>query len=176
MRSEPGYVKPRLLSLESSLSFCTVCGSTAPNSDGQRRLPINLRSRATFPRVAGEQRPCRDAGVCAIEHLADLDENLVREWPTAKLSDLASDREQSKIDADEANTLDRRALPGGPGAELLQEGEKIGHAPMLSDLAVAHAHDVDSLELNFAAGRRHAQEFSPVGPMIGSCTSSRSRH
>jgi hypothetical protein len=35
-------------------SFCTGCGSTAPNSDGQRRLPINLRSRATFPRVAGK--------------------------------------------------------------------------------------------------------------------------
>ncbi len=27
---------------------------------------VNLRSRATFPRVAGEQRPCRDAGVGAI--------------------------------------------------------------------------------------------------------------
>jgi hypothetical protein len=38
---------------------------------------------------------------------------------------------------------------------------------MLSDLAVAHAHDVDSLELNFATRRRRAQEFSPVGPVIG---------
>jgi hypothetical protein len=48
------------------LSFCTGCGSTAPNSNGQRRPPINLRSRTTFPRVAGKQRPCRDAGVGAI--------------------------------------------------------------------------------------------------------------
>ena len=32
----------------------------------QRRPPINLRSRTTFPRVAGKQRPCRDAGVGAI--------------------------------------------------------------------------------------------------------------
>jgi len=63
LRSEQGCVKPRLLSLESLLSFCTGCGSTAPNSDGQRRSPINLLSRATFPRVAGEHRPCRDAGV-----------------------------------------------------------------------------------------------------------------
>ena len=136
----------------------------APDSNGQRRPPITLRSRATFPRVAGKQRPCRDAGVGAIAHLADLDEIPVREWLTAKLSDLASDREQSKIDADEADTLDRRALPGGPGAELLQEGEKIGHAPMLSDLAVAHAHDVDCLELNFAACRWNAQLFSLCVP------------
>jgi hypothetical protein len=69
--------------------------------------------------------------------------------------------------ADEADTLDRRSLPGGPGAELLQEGEKIGHAPMLSDLAVAHAHDVDCLELNFAACRWNAQLFSPMRPVIG---------
>ena len=48
------------------LSFCTGCGSTAPNSNGQRRPPINLRSRTTFPRIAGKQRPCRDAGVGAI--------------------------------------------------------------------------------------------------------------
>ena len=54
------------LSLESLLSFCTVCGSMAPDLDGQRSPPINLRSRATFPRVAGKQRPCRDAGVGAI--------------------------------------------------------------------------------------------------------------
>jgi hypothetical protein len=37
---------------------------------------------------------------------------------------------------------------------------------MLNDLAVAHAHDVDSLELNFAHGRRHAQEVSLVDPVI----------
>ena len=66
LRSEPGCVKPRLPSLENLLSFCTGCGSTAPNSNGQRRPPINLRSRTTFPRVAGKQRPCRDAGVGAI--------------------------------------------------------------------------------------------------------------
>ena len=38
---------------------------------------------------------------------------------------------------------------------------------MLGDLAVAHAHDVDGLELNFAARRRHAEEFSPVRAVIG---------
>ena len=38
---------------------------------------------------------------------------------------------------------------------------------MLGDLAVAHAHDVDGLELDFAAGRRHAKELSPVRPVIG---------
>jgi hypothetical protein len=66
LRSEPGCVKPRLLSLESLPSFCTGCGSTAPNSDGQRRPLINLHSRAIFPRVTGKERPCRDAGVGAI--------------------------------------------------------------------------------------------------------------
>ena len=66
LRSEPGCVKPRLPSLENLLSFRTGCGSTAPNSNGQRRPPINLRSSTTFPRGAGKQRPCRDAGVGAI--------------------------------------------------------------------------------------------------------------
>jgi hypothetical protein len=37
------------------------------------------------------------------EHLADLGEILVRERPAGKLSELASDRERSKIDADEAD-------------------------------------------------------------------------
>ena len=61
----------------------------------------------------------------------------------------------------------RPLLLDGPGAELLQKGEEIGHAPVLGDLAVAHAHDINGLEMNFAARRRHAQEFSPVGPVIG---------
>ena len=61
----------------------------------------------------------------------------------------------------------RVILLGRPGAELLHEREEVGHAPVLSDLAVAYAHDVDGLELNFATRRRHAQEFSPVGPVIG---------
>jgi hypothetical protein len=54
--------------LESLPSFCTGCGSKAPNSSGhQRRLPINLHSRTTeFPPTSGNQRPCRDAGVGAI--------------------------------------------------------------------------------------------------------------
>ena len=43
-----------------------VAVAQKPNSNGQRRPPINLRSRATFPRVAGKRRPCRDAGVGAI--------------------------------------------------------------------------------------------------------------
>ena len=39
-------------------------------------------------------------------------------------------------------------LLGRPGAELLHEREEVGHAPVLGDLAVAHANDVDGLELN----------------------------
>ena len=50
---------------------------------------------------------------------------------------------------------------------IAAEGEEIGHAPVLGDLAVAYAHDIDGLELNFAAGRRHAKEFSSVRPVIG---------
>src|SRR4051812_11437184 len=55
----------------------------------------------------------------------------------------------------------------GPGAELLHKGEEIGHAPVLGDLAVAHAHDINGLELNLTARRCHAQEFSPVRPVVG---------
>src|SRR6266480_2767245 len=67
-RSEAGCAKPRLPSLESLPSFCTGCGSKAPNSIGhQRRLLISLHSRTTeFPPTSGTQRPCRDAGVGAI--------------------------------------------------------------------------------------------------------------
>ena len=68
MRSEAGCAKPRLPLLESLPSFCTGCGSKAPNSTGhQRRLLISLHSRTTgFPPTSGTQRPCRDAGVGAI--------------------------------------------------------------------------------------------------------------
>src|SRR5215218_7845990 len=37
---------------------------------------------------------------------------------------------------------------------------------MLGNLAIPHAHDIHGLELNFAARRHHAQEFSLVGPVI----------
>ena len=65
LRSEAGCVKPRLRSLESLPSFCTECGSKAPNSNGHQRRPlISLHSRTTeFPPTSGSQRPCRDAGV-----------------------------------------------------------------------------------------------------------------
>jgi hypothetical protein len=36
---------------------------------------------------------------------------------------------------------------------------------VLGDLAVAHAHDVDGLELNFATRRRHPQNIAPDGEM-----------
>src|SRR6266550_8594113 len=56
---------------------------------------------------------------------------------------------------------------GRPGAELLHEGEEIGYAPMLGDLAIAHPHDIDGLELNLPARRRQAQKFSAMRPVIG---------
>ena len=58
-------------------------------------------------------------------------------------------------------------LLGRPGAELLHEREEVGHAPVLGDLAVAHPHDIDGLELNLAARRLHPKEFSSVRPAIG---------
>jgi hypothetical protein len=58
-------------------------------------------------------------------------------------------------------------LLGRPSAELLHEREEVGHAPVLGDLALAHAHDIDGLELNLTARRCHAQEFSSVSPVIG---------
>ena len=61
LRSEAGCAKPRLRSLESLPSFCTECGSKAPNSNGYQRRPlISLRSRTTeFPPTSGSERPCR---------------------------------------------------------------------------------------------------------------------
>ena len=38
---------------------------------------------------------------------------------------------------------------------------------MLGDLSVAHAHDVDGLELNFPTCRRHPKKLSQVGSVIG---------
>jgi hypothetical protein len=65
LRSEAGFAKPRLPSLESLPSFSTACGWRAANSNGhQRRQLINLHSRTTeFPPTSGSERPCRDAGV-----------------------------------------------------------------------------------------------------------------
>ena len=37
--------------------------------------------------------------------------------------------------------------PGRQGAQLLQKGEQIRHAPMLDDLAVPHAHGVDGFKV-----------------------------
>ena len=62
-----GLRKAKVAWLESLPSFCTGCGSSAPNSNGrQRRLPINLHSRTTeFPptRSAGANVP---AGTLAL--------------------------------------------------------------------------------------------------------------
>ena len=48
---------PRLRSLESLPSFCTECGSKAPNSNGHQRRPlISLHSRTTeFPPTRGKR-------------------------------------------------------------------------------------------------------------------------
>jgi len=54
LRSEPGCERPKLLSPESLPSFCTECGSTVRNSNGQRRLLINRRSRITIPASRGK--------------------------------------------------------------------------------------------------------------------------
>src|SRR3981081_4928647 len=58
-------------------------------------------------------------------------------------------------------------LLGRPGAELLYEREEVGLARVRGDLAIAHAHDIDGLELNLTARRCHAQELSSVSPVIG---------
>src|SRR5678816_3498079 len=55
----------------------------------------------------------------------------------------------------------------GKRAELLHKREEIGHAPVLGDLAVAHAHHVHGLELDFATGWRHAEELALVGAVVG---------
>src|SRR5882757_8947158 len=44
--------------------------------------------------------------------------------------------------------------------ELLHQREKISHAPMVGDFAVADAHHVDSLEVNFAVSWSDAEEIS----------------
>ena len=67
-RSEAGFARPRLPSLESLPSSCTGCGLTAPSSTGQpRRLPLRAHNRIIeiieiieFPRTSGRRRPCRD--------------------------------------------------------------------------------------------------------------------
>src|SRR5882762_8071777 len=60
-----------------------------------------------------------------------------------------------------------RLRRGGKRAELLHEREEIGHAPVLGDLAVAHAHHVHGLELDFATSWREAEEFALVRAMVG---------
>src|SRR5215207_1617937 len=55
----------------------------------------------------------------------------------------------------------------GKSAELLHEGEKIGYAPMLGNLAVPHAHDVHGLKRDFAACWRDAEKLSLMRAMVG---------
>jgi len=49
---------------------------------------------------------------------------------------------------------------------LLHKREEIGHAPVLGDLAVAHAHHVHGLELDFATGWRHAEKLAHVRAVV----------
>ena len=56
LRSEADCAKPRSPWLESLPSFCTGCGSSAPNSNGrQRRLPINPHSRTPTSRRSDQR-------------------------------------------------------------------------------------------------------------------------
>src|SRR6476620_9606907 len=45
-------------------------------------------------------------------------------------------------------------------AQLLHQREKISHTPVVGDFAVADAHHVDSLEVNFAVSWSDAEEIS----------------
>src|SRR6476620_9854867 len=53
-----------------------------------------------------------------------------------------------------------------PSANLLHQREKISHTPVLGDLAVADAHHVDSLEVNFAVSWSDAEEISFVCSVV----------
>jgi len=49
---------------------------------------------------------------------------------------------------------------------LLHEREKIGYTPVLGNLAVAHAHHVDGLELDSPACRGAAEELTLMRAMV----------
>jgi hypothetical protein len=59
------------------------------------------------------------------ERLADLDEILVRERPAGKLSDLVSNRERSKNDADEGDPLDRRSYLAGQAPSCCKREKRL---------------------------------------------------
>ena len=60
-----------------------------------------------------------------------------------------------------------------PSAELLHEREEVGHAPVLGDLAVAHAHVVYGLEVDLAhlwgaqIGKASGEESAVCGGFLG---------
>src|SRR5882672_5939143 len=57
--------------------------------------------------IAAEERTSREVRKSAKKgHSADLDEILVRQRSSRKLSELAAERERSKIDAEEADPID----------------------------------------------------------------------
>jgi hypothetical protein len=51
--------------------------------------------------------------------------------------------------------------------KLNHRGEEVPYAPVISDLPVLHAHDVETLEMNLPAGRRDAEKRPLVGPVVG---------
>jgi hypothetical protein len=57
-------------------------------------------------------------------------------------------------------------LEGRQGAELLHQGEKVRNSPMLGDLSLAYAHDINGFEVDQSAGWRHAKEWSLVCSVI----------
>jgi hypothetical protein len=50
---------------------------------------------------------------------------------------------------------------------LLEQGQQVGHAPVLDDLAVPHPHGVDRLEVDLPTGGGDAEEQPLVGAMVG---------
>ena len=50
--------------------------------------------------------------------------------------------------------------------DLLQEGQQIAHTPMVGDLSIMDAHDIDCFEVDLAVGRSDAKERPFMRPVI----------
>ena len=63
-------------------------------------------------------------------------------------------------------TLDSGGRRRSPAPNLLHERQKISDAPMIGDLSMLHAHDINRLKLNLAVGGSDSEERALVGAVI----------
>jgi hypothetical protein len=122
-----------------------------------------------------------DAGDTAtsVDNLIEAAEQVETVVPDGEINEVVADKgyhgNQAMVDLERREVapllrallpLDRGRRRGRPAADLLHQGQKICHAPVIGDLSILYAHDINRLKLNLAIGRSDSKIRALVGAVI----------